>query len=317
MSKISVIVPTFNSAHFLPDCMDSLLTQTIGDFEVIVVDDASIDNTKEVIDRYFTSFLGRLKYIRLEHRVGRGQIRNVGIEQAKGKYIAFLDADDAYLPEKLEVQSRYLDEHPEVVGVSCNYHYCNANLEPQSVTKGLPTYFGTLLGNHYKDFEHGTVAMMLRRDVIEKVGTFDGRITRGQDTDLFIRMARHYRMDFIGVPLFMYRLHDENSGSFKALTERTVSNLLICKNIVDSEPISRKAKVQSFIFEYLSSHIHKIRERNYIISIRAWFLYLWKMNFNLPLLAWFWLGVKVMIGYRVTRAIKGLASRGLSRSWSL
>lgn len=312
MYKVSVIVPTYNSAHYLPDCMDSLLSQTFKDFEVIVIDDASTDNTERVISKYTNSFSNRLKYIKLDNNVGRGEVRNYGIIEAQGEYIAFLDADDVYLPDKLKVQSKYLDEHTMVEGVSCQYYNGNEVLEPQSLSKGLPSYFQSIFGSQFSNLEVGTVGIMLRRRVIEKVGMFDSKITRGQDTDLIIRIWRHYRIDFISKPLFIYRRHENNTGSFTALMERTVSNLRICKKIIDSEPISRKATAKKFAFDHLSSHIYQIRERKHITAIKVWFFYLRKMKCNLPLVAWSILGIKVMVGYRLTKAIKrmtGLAAR--------
>jgi glycosyltransferase involved in cell wall biosynthesis len=125
--KVSVIIPTHNYAEYLPDCLDSLLAQSMQDFEIIIIDDASTDNTQEIVGHYTKIFRQRLAYLKPEKRVGRGGIRNFGLSLAQGEYITFLDADDAYCPEKIEVQSRFLDEHLDTGGSSCQCYEVNSS----------------------------------------------------------------------------------------------------------------------------------------------------------------------------------------------
>ncbi len=113
MPKVSVIIPTYNCAHYLADALESVFQQTFSDYEVIVVDDGSPDNTKEVVERFITRYPSRLKYIYQPHQE-RSVARNNGIQAASGEYIAFLDADDQWLPHKLSIQVPILDEHPEI-----------------------------------------------------------------------------------------------------------------------------------------------------------------------------------------------------------
>src|SRR3990172_7360951 len=108
MPKVSVIIPTYNREKYIVETLQSVFEQTFTDYEVIVIDDGSTDNTSVVLKPY----LDRIVYIRKPNG-GQGSARNVGIKKAKGEYIAFLDSDDLWLPEKLEIQVRYLDGHPE------------------------------------------------------------------------------------------------------------------------------------------------------------------------------------------------------------
>ena len=106
---VSVIVPAYNNAHFLPAAIDSILNQTFDNFELIVVDDGSTDNTQAVL----AGFGDRLRYVRKANG-GPSSARNLGIQMARGQLIAFQDADDLWLPEKLALQVAYFHLHPEV-----------------------------------------------------------------------------------------------------------------------------------------------------------------------------------------------------------
>jgi glycosyltransferase involved in cell wall biosynthesis len=117
--KFSVIIPTYNHAHFLVGAIESVLNQTCQDFEIIVVDDASSDDTSQVISRFNDP---RLHYLVHPHNMGLSATRNTGIKAATGNLIAFLDADDWFHPEKLELHADYLQRNPDV-GVTYNARY--------------------------------------------------------------------------------------------------------------------------------------------------------------------------------------------------
>ena len=114
MPKVSVVIPTHNRAGFLQAAIQSVLNQTFQDFEIIVVDDASEDQTTEIV-RSFSD--PRIRYMRHESNKGQGASRNDGIRQASGEYIALLDDDDEWLPEKLAKQVALLDSSPSQVGM--------------------------------------------------------------------------------------------------------------------------------------------------------------------------------------------------------
>jgi glycosyltransferase involved in cell wall biosynthesis len=110
MAKVSVIIPTYNRAHVICRAIDSVLAQTYPDYEIIVVDDGSTDQTAHVLSFY----TDRIRYI-YQANGGVSKAReNTGIKAAAGEYICFLDSDDAFLPNKLELQVGYLDNHPEI-----------------------------------------------------------------------------------------------------------------------------------------------------------------------------------------------------------
>lgn len=122
MPKISVIIPTYNRAHYVSQAIDSVLAQTFTDYEILVIDDGSIDNTKEVLQ----SYLDKITYIYQENK-GVSAARNTGLRLARGEWIAFLDSDDIWLPEKLEVQFNDVCCHGNIDLHVCNGEYVDAH----------------------------------------------------------------------------------------------------------------------------------------------------------------------------------------------
>ena len=114
MPQVSVIIPTYNRAHLLSRAIKSVLNQTFQDFEIIIVDDASTDDTDKLVVSFHDS---RVRYIQHEKNHGGGAVRNSAIKQAQGDYIAFLDSDDEWLPEKLEKQMKLFNGTSKKVGL--------------------------------------------------------------------------------------------------------------------------------------------------------------------------------------------------------
>lgn len=312
--KVSVIVPTYNHGAYLGACLDSLEAQTTQDFEIIVVDDASTDNTSEIVEGYQTFFGQRLTYLKLEKRVGRGEVRNYGLRSAKGEYITFLDADDAYAFTKIEVESKYLDEHPDAGGVSCRYYFVNSALrEPERETGETTATFALLFGENYSKFEEGTPALMVRRRVIDRVGYFDGNIARGQDTDMMVRLARVSRIDTLDTRLYLYRQHEANKRSLQGLRERTMSNVVLFRKIIDSEHDLRKDLARRFALVRLMGHVYRLRELTYSEAMIAWCVYLCKFSHDLPIGKWAMVGLKALLGYRCTQLVKSKILPGFLR----
>ena len=113
MPKVSVIIPTYNRAEYLPDAIDSVLAQTFRDFEVIIIDDGSTDNTREIIEKYIKRYPQIIRPF-YQMNSGASVARNKGIEEARGEYIAFLDSDDVWLSKKLERQVSVLERDKKI-----------------------------------------------------------------------------------------------------------------------------------------------------------------------------------------------------------
>jgi glycosyltransferase involved in cell wall biosynthesis len=208
---VSVVIPSYNSAAYLPDAIDSALHQTVVPLEVIVVNDGSTDETPQILERY----RGRIIAITQENR-GLSGARNSGIAAARGELVAFLDADDIWLPEKLEEQVACLAEHPQAGLIHTAAFWWNPEAGERTIrSNGNPHQ---LTGACYKEFftyNRVTVStMVVRRECLAEVGTFDEGIRRPttQDYDLCFRIARHYELAYVDKPLVLYRLHTSNSS---------------------------------------------------------------------------------------------------------
>ncbi len=219
MPTVSIVIPTYNRSDLLKVALISCLEQTYRDFEVIVVDDGSTDDTKQMVESLNSE---KVQYIYQEN-CGRSKARNNGIAQARGKYITFLDSDDIYLPQKLAVQVKTLDQNPAFGMVYSSAFNVDIDGEIHPYV-----YPATASGNIYKEialYLPLTICLptvMARREVFEKVGVFDERQNRFEDTDMWRRISKQYKILAIEEPLCKIRYHEGNEMEhpdkiFKAL----------------------------------------------------------------------------------------------------
>jgi glycosyltransferase involved in cell wall biosynthesis len=203
---VSVIIPAYNRANILPRAINSVLNQTYQDFEIIIVDDNSTDDTEDIVKKISD---GRIQYIKNQKNVGAAVARNVGIESSKGKYIAFLDSDDEWLPEKLSKQIRLFENSSSNVGVVYSGLTIIDNGRPVSVRK--PQKRGDLrkdivLENWVGPLSTGVVS----QECFINCGLFDESLPACQDWDLWIQIAQKYEYDYIAEPLVNYHLSSDS-----------------------------------------------------------------------------------------------------------
>jgi glycosyltransferase involved in cell wall biosynthesis len=201
MPLISIIIPTYQSAQFLPQSIESILNQTFKDFEVIVVDDGSTDSTSEVLNNY----IPQIRVISQKNQ-GPSIARNTGIRASSGVFLAFLDADDFWISDKLEKQIRLLEENYELGLI-----FTNALILYNQISKG--TIFDLVTpksGWVEKDlFQINFMPMstiLVRRSCLERVGLFDENLPPCEDYDLWLRISHLYPVAFISEPLAYYRI---------------------------------------------------------------------------------------------------------------
>lgn len=203
---VSVIIPTYNRAHLIERAIKSVLNQTYRDFELIIVDDGSTDNTAKVVKSFND---GRIKYIKQQKNKGGSAVRNIGIKAASGKYIAFLDSDDEWLSNKLNKQIDCLAKCSDLVGAV----YCSHYIQDDSLGYMRKASLSELKrGNIYNFLLNGwcpssTSFFMLAVRIFEKSGLFDESLLSFQDYDLWIRVAQHYDFDFVDEPLVIKHQH--------------------------------------------------------------------------------------------------------------
>lgn len=212
MPKISVIIPAYNRANLLPRTIKSVLDQTFKDFELIVIDDGSTDNTKEVVEQ-FVHDDGRIKYLHQKNSGGAAGPKNSAITHCSGKYIAYLDHDDEWFPEKLEKQYDFFERSSSKnLGlVSCNVLIINKDKGMEGVHRMSKYKSVEDLLLRGGDYAFSNSSIMIPRTVIDKVGPRDESLKIFEDQDLFIRIAlAGYTLDFVDDVLIKYYIDAAN-----------------------------------------------------------------------------------------------------------
>jgi len=211
----SVVIPSYNRASLLPEALGSVASQTCDDYEVIVVDDGSTDNTKEVVESHKLP----VRYVYQKNQ-GAGAARNRGIAEARGEYIAFLDSDDTWLPWKLEVQRGVLQEHSDCVLLGARLglmskHGVDDIGRPEDVTVQEFSADDVVVKNPAV-----TSTVVARKESIQEAGGFRDWMRLSQDVDMWVRLARVGRVYRIGSILALYRdlgreQREVNSGDWR------------------------------------------------------------------------------------------------------
>ncbi len=234
---VSVVLPTYNRARILKRAVDSVLNQTFTNFELIIVDDCSQDNTEDIIATFSDP---RIKYIK--HKINRGgcAARNTGIINATGKYIAFQDSDDEWLPTKLEKQVTCLKNVAKDVGlVYTGFYQFKGDIKRYSI----PSYIkkeGHLLDTIVCGSHIGPQVMLITKECLENIGLFDEALPRLQDWELVIRLSQHYQIKCIDEPLVnQYIQYDSitknTNAMFKAIqymAKKHFNNSKMSKKII-------------------------------------------------------------------------------------
>lgn len=190
---VSVVIPTFNRSELVARAIRSVQGQTYSNLEIIVVDDASRDDTKKVVAGMSDA---RIRYIRHESNRGGSGARNTGIRAATGEYIAFLDDDDEWEPEKTEEQLSALRDYDVVLCTSDEHRRgidrfdAKASVDLDDLRKG--------------DFTAGGTGVLMAKASVLKGAMFDETLPRCQDWDIFIRIAKKHRIGYINKPLVRY-----------------------------------------------------------------------------------------------------------------
>lgn len=184
---VSVVIPTYNRGYCIEGCIRGALAQSYAEIEIIVVDDASRDDTRERVSRIADP---RVSLVIHEHNCGGAAARNTGIRQARGDYIAFLDSDDRWTPDKLEKQMRGLLAKGEAYGLSYTWLLC-VDAQGGELMRASPDHEGDcrqqiLVSNFIGSFSN----VIIRRELLALVGCLDETMKSCQDWDLFIRLLR-------------------------------------------------------------------------------------------------------------------------------
>lgn len=213
--RVSILMPLYNVAPYLREAMDSILAQTFLDFELIVLDDCSPDNSAEILDTYTDE---RIVRYRGEKNVGLSNVLNVGMAMARGELIARMDSDDISTPERLATQVAYLDAHPEVDLCSCGMELFGAKQETWVRETNVEDVKITAL--FHSPILHAS--SMWRREAFERVGLrFLQEMVPAEDYDMWTRaMAAGLRLVNIPQVMYLYRIHPSQATTQTEKTAR-------------------------------------------------------------------------------------------------
>ncbi|MCW4005719.1 MAG: glycosyltransferase family 2 protein [Candidatus Bathyarchaeota archaeon] len=200
MVVVSVVIPTCNRANLLRRALDSVFAQTFTDFEILVVDDGSTDNTEQVVRQYDDPCV---TYFRNKTKRGANFSRNTGISHSKGTFIAFLDDDDEWLPTKLEKQLAVFKQGNDSLGAV--YTGFEMVTYDNRRVKSLPKYNGKIFHKLLEYNYVGTTStVMVKKHVLVEINGFDEVLPSSQDWDLWLRIAKRYEFDFVPEILINY-----------------------------------------------------------------------------------------------------------------
>ena len=226
MATVSVVTPTYNRARFLPDAVASVLAQTYADLELIIVDDGSVDDTCKVLAPFLAD--RRVHYFYQENQ-GQSFARNLALNQAAGDYIAFLDSDDVWAPEKLEKQLAVFRSNPHVDIV----HGDEATIDEQGSVislKNMRRYSGRITRYLLADNSVSITTAMVRRRCFDEMGGFDTSVGVADDYELWLRFSARYRYHYEPGMCASYRVMADQISSDKrrrfAANERIIREFL-------------------------------------------------------------------------------------------
>jgi GT2 family glycosyltransferase len=199
MELVSVIIPTYNRAAFLAEAIDSVLSQTYTHLELIVVDDGSTDATVELLRQYD----GKIAVLHTAHG-GPSAARNAGIAASRGRYLAFLDSDDVWLPGKLASQMLFFQENPAARICQTEEIWIRNGVRVNSMKKHKK-YSGWIFRECLPLCIVSPSSVMIERSVLDEVGLFDEAFPACEDYDLWLRIAAHNPVYLIDTPLIIKR----------------------------------------------------------------------------------------------------------------
>ena len=192
MTTVSVVIPTYSRANLLPRALESVLNQTYDDFEVIIVDDCSPDNTPKIVKSYSDS---RIKYIRHDRNRGANAARNTGIRSSSGEYLALLDDDDKWLENKLELQISRFEELEDSFGLI--YAGRRIVLNEEVIERYIPQMEGDIYQRLLRRNVIPSETPLIKTECFDQIGLFDNDLRSCQDWDMWLRIAESYKISFV------------------------------------------------------------------------------------------------------------------------
>ena len=281
MPKVTILTPAFNSAKYIGETIESAMRQTYQDFEMVIVDDGSMDDTKKIIESYAQKYPGKIRYI-FQKNAGPSAARNTAIKNSSGEYLATLDADDLWLPNRLEEGVKVLESQPDVGLV----HSRTQRLINGKLTKGAKREPEFLSGMIFKNLilrraHISCLSVLVRRKCVEEAGMFDEsrECSVGEDRDLWIRISKKNLVQYIDQELGIYRMLSTGiSRNAPRMLES--GKYVINKNCPGLRYFLLRRCATANIYkenadEYFQNHDFQEAKKKYMIAISFWPFYVW------------------------------------------
>jgi len=285
--KFSIVTITYNRAHLIGDTIKSVLEQTHTDFEHIIIDDGSIDNTEEVANSFNDARIRYHKYPKSGHR---SFLRNEGFRKSTGQLIGVLDSDDLWVPDKLEIVLKVFRENPTVEFVLHNVDFLPAGAISW---KAFPYYTADRSGNLFLDVLSEKILpfplFTIKKSALEKIGMIDETMIDGQH-DFYLRASAELHAYYSHKVLMYMRKHDQNLSLNYLMSHyddyfRALENLLIKGVLSESQLMRQKSKIHNkmaYIYytrkQYKmakSSYLESFRQSTGYFGIKSGLMYLW------------------------------------------
>jgi glycosyltransferase involved in cell wall biosynthesis len=250
MARVSVIIPMYNGSQYISSAVQSARNQTFEDLEILLVDDASTDGTLTEVEPHLTD--RRLKLIRNSRNLGIPATKNKALGLATGEYIAFLDQDDIWLPNKIEAQLSILTQQANIGLMASAVYFINER--------------GDLIGKKILDVEETQPPLgirrllrgnfitnssaMIRRSCVDKVGYFNENLRGSDDYDMWVRIAEHYGIYYLKKVLIKKRLHNSN------FSEQNINMMLQGKLTIINSTIKRNPVLAGELRNF-SGHVYR------------------------------------------------------------
>jgi glycosyltransferase involved in cell wall biosynthesis len=234
MPEVSVIINCFNEAKHLRETLDSVFAQTFDDWEIVFWDNASTDGSGDIALGYGE----KVRQFRSDVTVPLGLARKLAYEQTRGAYIAILDADDLYLPQKLERQVALFRSDPGLGMTYCDSMYFDDDGDRFNLFSITKPHRGRVFGQMLARNFMFSSSMMFSRQALEHLGyAFDDRLVRAQDYELSLRMAYNYPIDYVDAPLCKWRMFGLGDKPWKkSLVPRVVEVKSAVENLIEMYP---------------------------------------------------------------------------------
>jgi glycosyltransferase involved in cell wall biosynthesis len=245
--NVSIILACYNGARWIGKAIESILTQTYKDFEILIIDDGSTDNSKKIVNSYFDQ---RVRYFYQRNR-GFSAAVNRGIKESRGNLIGFIGQDDLWMPNKLELQIKYFSEHKYVDLVYSDFYSFNSKDRIIRIIKGASNDFSSkqeivmqlFLGNFI-----GFETVLLKKKCFDEIGLLDERMVAFSDHDIWLRIAGSFKIGYLALPLVKKREHKSQLSNAKEIVMR--DEFLIVKKAIDRYPFLKRVELRKLFLLY-------------------------------------------------------------------